>query len=104
MLNVATMSTVNPALILGAFALNGLYRVVSALVALITWLVPAMLGAVAWVVVGLVGLVATHWRVAAMLAGLVAAVVLVAVFWQVIVIGAGVLGGMYAGLKLVISL
>ena len=103
MITVATMSTVNPALILGAFALNGLYCVASALISLIAWLAPALIGAVAWVVVGLVGLVATHGRIVAMLAGLVAAVVLVAVFWQVLLV-ARVLGWMYAGLKLVTSL
>ncbi len=104
MLNVATMTTVNPVLILGAFAFNGLYRVLSALVALIAWLVPAVLGFVAWAVVGVVGFVASHWRIVASVAGLVAAVVLVALFWQVIVIGAGVLGGMYAGLLAVVRL
>ena len=93
MFNVATMSTVNPVLILGAFALNGLYRIASALASLIAWLVPAVLG-----------FVAAHWRVLASVAGLVAAVVLVALFWQVVVVGVGVLGGMYAGLKLVIIL
>lgn len=93
MLNVATMTTVNPVLILGAFALNGLYRVLSALVALIAWLVPAVLG-----------FVAAHWRVVAMFAALVAAVVLVALFWQVVLVGAGVLGGMYAGLLAVVRL
>ena len=93
MFNVAVMQTNNPILILGAFALNGLYRVVSALAALIAWLVPAVLG-----------FVAAHWRPLAMFAGLVAAVVLVAVFWQVTVIGAGVFGGMYAGLLVVVRL
>ena len=71
MFNVAVMSTNNPVLILGAFALNGLYRVLSALVALIAWLVPAVLG-----------FVASHWRVVAVFAGLVVAVVLVALFWM----------------------
>jgi len=104
MFNVAVMSTNNPALILGAFALNGLYRVVSALVALIAWLVPAVLGFVAWAVVGVVGFVASHWRVLASVAGLVAAVGLLGLFWQVIVIGAGVLGGMYAGLLAVMRI
>jgi len=100
MINVATMSTVNPALILAAFALNGLYRVAVSLIALIEWLVPALLA----VAFAAMLTVANHWRVLAMLAVLVAAVVLVAVFWQVLLVGAGVLGGMYAGLKLVITL
>ena len=85
------MQTNNPVLILGAFAFNGLYRVVSALAARIAWLVPAVLG-----------FVASHWRIVAVFAGLVAAVVLVAVFWQAIVIGVGVFGGMYAGLLAVV--
>ncbi len=91
MLNVAVMSTNNPALILGAFALNGLYRVLSLLAALIAWLVPAVLG-----------FVASHWRVVGRFVGLVAAVVLVAVFWQVVLVGVGVFGGMYAGLLVVV--
>ena len=85
------MTTVNPALILAAFAFNGLYRIASALASLIAWLVPAVLG-----------FVAAHWRVLASVAGLVAAVVLVAVFWQVVLVGVGVLGGMYAGLLAVV--
>lgn len=100
MFNIATMTTNNPVFILAAFAVNGLYRVLSALIAAIEWLVPALLAAV----FAVAGIVADHWRIVAMLAGLVAAVVLVAVFWQVIVIGAGVFGGMYAGLLAVVRL
>lgn len=102
MFNIAVMTTNNPVLILGALALNGLYRVVVSLIAVIEWLVPALLGIVAAVVVAVVATVVNHWRIVAMLAGIVAAVVLVALFWQVIVVGAGVFGGMYAGLLAVV--
>ena len=93
MLNVASMTTNNPALILAAFAFNGLAWLASTLAALIAWLVPAVLG-----------FVAAHWRPVAVFAGLVAAVVLVAVFWQVLLVGVGVFGGMYAGLLAVVRL
>lgn len=100
MINVANLTTNNPALILAAFAFNALAWLASTLIAIIEWLVPALLAGGAAVV----RTVASHWRVVAMLAGLVAAVVLVALFWQVIVIGAGVLGGMYAGLLVVVRI
>lgn len=93
MINVATMTTNNVGLILGAFALNGL-----------VWLVGVLVSLIEWLVLGALGLIATHWRIVASVAGLVAAVVLVALFWQVLLVGAGVLGGMYAGLKVVVSL
>ena len=97
MINVATMKTNNVGLILGAFALNGL----AVLVSMIAWLVPAVLGAVVAVLVlggKLLRTIAAHWRLLAMVAGLVLAVALVLIFWQAILVGAGVLGGMYAGL------
>lgn len=94
MFNIATMGTVNPILILAAMLANAL-----------VWLLRGVVRAVERAAVGLavlVTFVATHGRLLAMCAGLVAAVVLVAVFWQVVLVGAGVLGGMYAGLLLVV--
>lgn len=94
MINVATMKTNNVGLILGAFALNGL----AGLVSVIAWLLAGVLNGVAAVIMGAVALVVNHWRALAMVAGLVLAVGLVLIFWQAILVGASVLGGMYAGL------
>lgn len=97
MINVANMETNNPLLILSAMLLNGVVWVAGALVALIEWLAPVLLA----VLFAAVGLVAKHWRIVAMVAGLALAVVVVVAFWQVLLVGAGVFGGMVAGLKLV---
>lgn len=93
MFTVATMETNNPILLMGAILIN-----------VVCWVVAAIEGAA----LALAGVIITHARVIAMalalVVGLVVALALAAIFWQAILVTAATFGGMYGGLKVVITL
>ena len=98
---ISDLTTNNPMLILAAMAWNATYALAAfALVALraLLGLALTVAHAAGCVLVAAARLAVAHWRLLAMLAGLVAGVIVAALFWWVVMwVGISALG-MYAGL------